>query len=1063
MSIKKWLTYADPSPYLAPEEVAGATTDGCINNAVGNQLTLRAVADNGAVLITALDAASRNPLTSLDVAEIESDINDGSAPFGPPNLNWIAWPVQTDDPTDTGAGPWVNDTFSTFNSNNVAYDLTTLIGTPSAGIAGHDDIFADVPLGVAASSSFGIGIFHNGAAFFGGAAAEDASGYPLLIGMPSNDGVDLVDESTYFMQLSQAAIAGAAATPPICGTNPVSLTWVKNRTLGSRYYFEWKTAAESQNLGYHLWVKQDGQWRLLNVNPYMVRISDSNVEQSFRRAYRVNGEVETWGLSQIDLDGTENFYGPFDLDAESGQPTELPKIDWASIREQQDALMAQKGYAKVNGQYLRTSSLTDFTKTGGLLANLRTTTAGMHRVTAAELQAIGVDLSSTNENTLGLYHRGVAVPRYIGKIDGQIAYVDFYADDLTGEDLQNTRENVYQLAAVRRVTKTARQMNRAASSEELAPLYVSETLEDERYSTATYGGTEDLWFMDRFYARNAAEQSRDYTLDLSGVRDAMPGTVTVEGGGIYDYLTDSAEGSMEVIVNGTSVGSAPLDGTSVERKFYPVPAGVIVDGENTVTLKITASDEPEVLIAGISLDSIRIDYATTADVSVESQLYTKFVYERGQRAAHVRFNNVPEDAVAYARMPTGLANTRYRRMPSTLWRIETPRASDGSLSLDLRRATTASLLEYWVSSADDLLKPAVEAVSPVDSVAGDNGNYLVISHDSFIDGLQTYTDWKDGQDYIDSDGNGAQFDTRVVSADAIYDYYGGGIKSARAIQRYINAVNESAGIDHVLLVGNGSIDPSDFSDSGAINFMPTHYEVLERDLVGPVDGWMVDIDQNGVPNIPLGRWAVRSSEDLANVIAKTQTYAEQGRFAAGVLEIADDADSTVYGSGALAVSSQLPTGTVVSRVLSSEGVDAARTAITAGFNANPSVVIASGHGGIDRWGRNALLSAGGVTQMTNTVAPVGLAMTCYTTYFPTTSADALGPLLMNGEHGTVALLGGTVLSGVTEVTDMTGVVAKSFFGGKTLGQALNAGKISRGGDKTSRNFTLLGDPTITIQ
>jgi len=112
-------------------------------------------------------------------------------------------------------------------------------------------------------------------------------------------------------------------------TTPVTVSSVKTRKRGKFLIFDWQTATEAFNLGFHLWGKVDGQWQQLNNRLIAAESVDSLTPTDYRK--RINllnleGDVTEVGLSALSTAGQEDFYGPFDIGESYGEQSIPRKV-----------------------------------------------------------------------------------------------------------------------------------------------------------------------------------------------------------------------------------------------------------------------------------------------------------------------------------------------------------------------------------------------------------------------------------------------------------------------------------------------------------------------------------------------------------------------------------------------------------------------------------------------------------------------------------------------------------------------------------------------------------------
>ena len=174
-----------------------------------------------------------------------------------------------------------------------------------------------------------------------------------------------------------------------------------------------------------------------------------------------------------------------------------------------------------------------------------------------------------------------------------------------------------------------------------------------------------------------------------------------------------------------------------------------------------------------------------------------------------------------------------------------------------------------IAAADVVL----DAPSAIIGDPAENGiDVLVVSHASFLPGMQTWVSYRRAQGYR----------VLMVDVDDVYDEFNGGVQHARAIQRFTRHFFEHGDASALVLVGDASEDQKHlYSDSGA-NFVPTFNfsdavlgnlidEMITTDrpyVKMPGPGGVVD----NFPDMIIGRLPVGTPTELEIVLTKTFDY-----------------------------------------------------------------------------------------------------------------------------------------------------------------------------------------------
>ncbi|RME07085.1 MAG: hypothetical protein D6812_00695, partial [Deltaproteobacteria bacterium] len=293
----------------------------------------------------------------------------------------------------------------------------------------------------------------------------------------------------------------------------------------------------------------------------------------------------------------------------------------------------------------------------------------------------------------------------------------------------------------------------------------------------------------------------------------------------------------------------------------PLDAGLLQEGSNRLTLTLPADTGARWDL--IYLDAFGVKYPR-AFVAKGGMLHFS------AEGKAFRVENLPSPEVVV-----------YRRAKDEIVRLEALQleALDGDFAV--RFAGTGTPADYWVVSQDALLTPKFRAPRPSVDLLGGQADYLIISHPDFLEGLAPLVEAREKEG----------FHVKLVDVEDVYARFGGGIFGPEAIERYITEAVRELGVEYVLLVGGDSYDYLDHLGQGAISFLPTIYlSAGEIVSFAPSDTAYAFIDGDGKPDVAIGRFPVRTNEELASMIEKTLTYDAKG-YARKAVFAADARDS----------------------------------------------------------------------------------------------------------------------------------------------------------------------------
>jgi hypothetical protein len=340
-------------------------------------------------------------------------------------------------------------------------------------------------------------------------------------------------------------------------------------------------------------------------------------------------------------------------------------------------------------------------------------------------------------------------------------------------------------------------------------------------------------------------------------------------------------------------------------------------------------------------------------------------------------------------------------------------------------------------------------------------SYLIIAHANFLDGIAALATARQQQG----------FTVKVVDVEDIYAQYSGGVFDPVAIQRYIRAATQRMGVEYVLLVGGDSYDYHNYLGIGSTSFIPTLYTRTANEVrFTPADALFADLDNDRIPDLPIGRFPVRTRQELDALVAKTLAYSPLSRtavFAAdrreGALSFADLSNQWI---------AELPNdwaaGTDTAYIDELE-VTGARSVLLAALNGGVAVANYLGHSGPSAWSFENLLTDGDAIALTNVSPTVALQWGCWNGYFSEPRHDTLSNrLLLSGRNGAAAAVGATTLTKVASDYAIGARVLKNALQqGLPLGKAILLAKRDLAADFAARQdviigLTLLGDPALSL-
>ncbi len=808
---------------------------------------------------------------------------------------------------------------------------------------------------------------------------------------------------------------------------PVTLSWFKSERQGGQVQFDWSTATETGNVGFNLYVEKDGNLVQINEELIPSQAIDSLERLDYSYTAKVGGNV--FYIEDVSVLGETRRHGPFQVGEAYGERLEAEKIDWSAIRGESQGAKTLRLQPDFEPGAAKTNAL-----------NLKVSQTGLYRVTYEMLRDAGLDLAGVPLTKISLGNRGKPVPIYVigqkGKF-GTGAYFEFYGQAL---DTIYTDTNVYTL----QVGQTGRRI--PVSNDRLvravAPLSYTETLvvNNQRAYASSAPGAE-AWY-DNYVFVTGAPKSMDFPFQVNGLANpSAPASLQLVVWGMLD-LPQDLDHHILVSINGIQVAGHAFDGVTEEVLDIVLPAGVLQEGSNTLTLTLPAD-------TGGQYDLVYLDKFSLA-------------YQRVFKAQDGRLTFTAAGKVFKVTNLPGQNVEVYRLNKKGLVRLGKVQVRASGETYTATFAGTGTTATYLVSTVEALKTPALEAVRPAANL-NRPAEYLIIAHPDFISGLQPLVAARQ------ADG----LTVSVVDVNDLYAQYGYGIFDPQAIQKYIAYAARKLGTQYVLLVGGDTYDYRNYLGVNSISFIPSLYiESGEMAKFVPVDPLFADLDGNHVPDLAIGRFPVRTAAELQLIVNKTLAYAQKdyGRTAVFATDKTDGAVSFKRISNE--ISSGLPAGWSAENIhLDDVSVSTAQAQLIAAMNRGTALVTFTGHSGPQAWTFSGLFNINHAKTLTNVGKPfVVVQWGCWNTYYvDPVYTYMVQSFLFSGDRGAAAVLGASTLVDSDSETLLGQLLTPRLVTpGQTLGAALRDVKLELARTHPDLldvllGWSLMGDPALVIQ
>ncbi len=836
----------------------------------------------------------------------------------------------------------------------------------------------------------------------------------------------------------QASTVLSCTTTPV--TTPVTLAAVRAVREGDDVVVSWSTETETSNVGFQV-VQQTKQ----GLRPLTSRLTPAHAVDSiepqhyratFPAALLAGGEIY---IQDVSTEGVTRLNGPFAVGGRLyGHRIAEERIDWSEIRANSEARASERSRSAMR-------RVASSAQAGGLpSARLLVRQDGLYRVTFDSLAAAGLDFSGVQSGELALSVSGKPVPIRTSR-NGAFGPGDYFEFVAQALDTLYTDTNVYHLAVDRRgALRIGSDMSKPKSTAVAATAYLETTqFESNReYSYSSPNG--DPWYDTRLLAfTSPAEYS--FQVPVDALQASSGAALDISMWGVTNLPLDP-DHHVQVRLNGVQVADTRFDGLVDRPTRVSLPAGLLVEGANTLTLRLPGD-------SGGAFDLVNLEsYAVT--------------YPRAFKARNGRLGfRATGDALRVGGLSTANVVV-YRGSGANLQRLENVTVTSevgGYAASFAGPGASSDYYEVWSEAA--VLTPGIARERDGSGILTGSAQYLIIAHPDFLGGL--------GPLVVEKEAQGLT--VRVVDVMDVYAQYSGGVLDPVAIRSYIRYASQNLGVEYVLLVGGDSYDYRNFLGQGAISFMPSMYEKTSSIIrFAPVDSALADLDGDGVQDIAIGRFPVRTAADLDNAVSKTLAYSGKsyGRtavFAADRFDSQSQTSFTQYSDGLI---TNMPADWETRRAyVDLDGPSGAKAILIDAVNGGAALTNYFGHSGPTVWSFSGLFSAGDAAALTNHGRPTVVSQWgCWNTYHVSPTFNTLGhKLLLSGDQGAAAVMGASTLTEASSDRALGLVLTPMLTEpGMTIGRAVLEAKQQLASSQPEARdvllgFTILGDPALSIE
>jgi hypothetical protein len=802
-------------------------------------------------------------------------------------------------------------------------------------------------------------------------------------------------------------------------------------------FIEWQTGFEAANLGFNIYREESG--KRVPINPQMIAgsalLAGADTVLKSGRSYSfwdstVSSKIAAvYWLESVDLNGSGMWHGPYSVKfaggaapsrndspfigqiapAQAGQTRPVERTAaMQSMKPEQ--IMAQSGMA------------------GQPAVKLWVKHEGCYNVTASELVQAGLDLRA-NAAFLQLYVDGQQVPiKVVADKAGQLAAIEFYG---RGIDAAATDSRIYWLTTGAKPGLRIPQVEADGYAAAVPSfLYTVERRDRTIYFSGLRNGERE-----NFFGAVIASQPVEQTLSLQHVDQTTSGAATME---VALQGVTMQPHRVWAYVNGVFSGELLFDGQSESVTSFSVSQSMLKSGDNDV--KLVAQGGPN----DISLvDYIRLAY------------WHSFAAEDNA----LQFTATGKQSVTINGFTSGAIRVLDVTEPDSVQELaaKTERQKSGyAVTVTSPEAGERRLLAF---AHEQSIKPARIAANRASNwrSAANGADLIVISRQDWSSSLQPLVLLRQSQG----------LKVALVDVEDIYDEFSFGNKSPQAMKDFLSYAKTSWKIKprYVLIGGDASYDAKNYLGLGDWDIVPT--KLIDTELMEAAsDDWFVDFNNDGLPDVAIGRLPARSSTEVGVMVKKITGY-ERSESSHSMLLVADSNDGFDFEAASNGLRELLPGSLRVTAINRGQMDEAmAKSRLLEAIGEGQKIINYTGHGSVSLW-RGSLLTNDDARSLTNEERlPVFVMMTCLNGYFADPALDSLAESLVKAEGGgAVAAWASSAMTTPDDQSLMNQQLYRLLLASPTLslGEAVRGSKSAIRNVDVRRTWILLGDPTMRLK
>ncbi len=769
----------------------------------------------------------------------------------------------------------------------------------------------------------------------------------------------------------------------LASSNPTLavISEVKAYACGSNVLVRWQTASEVGTVSFDLYRQSSSGWTKVNDEPVIAGNVTTGASYDVLDADAKPQSAAEYRIVELEEHGTTRTYGPYSLNATEPLPTPATKVAAKSAKTTAVAAVQSGGSA---------AKVASAKSSGGpAFVKIATTNTGIQYVTAAAVaSALGQSTAAMQQQIAGgqfeLSNQGFAVS-YIPNADGSA--LSFYAETLKNN---YTAQNIYFLTPGANAALPSIGGPPASSSAPATAYYKAQlNLEQDLLAVPTLvqDQAQDFWMWQRLVGGLSTFDTANIPLVVNHLSSGGDATARVTL-----QLLGGSEAShvVQVSVNGTIVGQDTWEGRAAHTSTLDIPASLLVEGTNRLSLKAlrkVTTVTSQWYLNNISLEYQRQYFAQNGVLSFGANSNATITID-GFTSSAITVLDVSD-----AEQPMFVSGI-----------TTTPSASGFAASFS--PADPQGRFVAFQSGTGTT--PAALTSGQIVNLSGKQNaaDYLIITPSIFADGATQLAGYRQQKGLR----------TLVVTLDQVYNEFSDGIATPYAIKQFLATATKQWSVKprYVILIGDGTYDYRDLLQKHD-NFVPPMLVATAYGLFCS-DTAYGDFNNDGLPQIAIGRLPVKTADQLATMLNKIKSYeANAPAPNAQALLVSDVPDTAGDFADAIQQVNATLSGQYSNDVLkctSQDNLTDVRKSIQSNLATGVDLFNYIGHGAIDRLGNSGYITSSDIAALqTANRLPLIVAVTCVAGQFSVPGSDCLAEkLALQSNGGAVAVIAPTGLS-----------------------------------------------------